>query len=700
MANEANIKAVITAEDRASSTLKGFGNSIDEIGSKVRLALEGAAIAAVGFGVASVKAFSESQDLISQTNAVLQSTGGIAGVTADQVTQLATAWQKQTKFSDEAVRGAENILLTFTKITADKFPQATEAVLNLSTAMHEDLQSAAVQVGKALQDPILGITALRRVGVNFNDAQKEVVKNLVETGHQAEAQALILKELQTEFGGSAVAAGSTFSGSLAKLKNTLNDVEEKIGGTIVTSLTPFIQKAAEAAEKIDWDKVITKTMIALQAAGRVLVPIMVSIGSAVKGVFDWYTKLSPAMQKVVVTALLMTTVIKPITGIITGLLAPIRLLTSGLGALAAVGEGGGLLAALTGPVGIGVLAAGAIGFLGYKLYQTISATKDFVDQQEKANEVIGKGEYQVRLLTLATDRQREAEANLVKRESELQDLLVKQPALHSAVASARDVVTQAQKELNDATLKYGPASDEAAAATRRLEDANQLLNGKLIDSASNTLGVVVANQKLKDSINEVRDAQDSLIQLTNGLKDNTFPGLVVSLQSVSVQAGRTAQDIVGAFAPVADQVVSFQGKLGTLQSTSSTITSQILQNFGTLQSQADQTVKNLNQMPNNTALKVVPRATGGPVEAGSPYIIGERGPELFVPTRNGEILSNQDLKNVNTLPSASPRSGNSTINININAGALMGNDVEARKFAQIIQKHLQDAQNMKGMAVA
>jgi TP901 family phage tail tape measure protein len=38
-----------------------------------------------------------------------------------------------------------------------------------------------------------------------------------------------------------------------------------------------------------------------------------------------------------------------------------------------------------------------------------------------------------------------------------------------------------------------------------------------------------------------------------------------------------------------------------------------------------------------------PRAMGGPVSAGSPYLIGERGPELFVPSSSGTIVPNHAL---------------------------------------------------------
>lgn len=240
MDNTANIKAVITADDKASSVLKSFGDNSVDASKKMMAGVAAAGAAIVAFGVESVKAFEDSQSRIAQTNAVLQSTGGIAGVTADAVTKLSSALERQTSFSDEDVRSVENMLLTFTSIGKDIFPQATKTVLDMATALGEDTQSAAIQLGKALQDPVLGVTALRRVGVNFNSAQQDVIKNLVDTGNAAKAQQLILAELTREFGGSAVAAGNTFAGSLAKLKNQFNNLEETVGQTLVEALMPLM----------------------------------------------------------------------------------------------------------------------------------------------------------------------------------------------------------------------------------------------------------------------------------------------------------------------------------------------------------------------------------------------------------------------------------------------------------------------------
>lgn len=233
--------------DDADKSVKGFGDKISaywgnsvDASKKFGLALAGITAGVVAFGVSSVKSFEQSQAVMAQTEAVLKSTGNAAGITADQVTKLASALEKQTKFADEDIQSAENLLLTFTSIGKDIFPDATKTVLDMSTALGQDLKSSSVQLGKALQDPINGITALRRVGVNFSDAQQEVIAKLVETGKKAEAQKLILKELQTEFGGSAVAAGNTFAGQLAKLNNQFDNVKESIGGLIAAVAVPFL----------------------------------------------------------------------------------------------------------------------------------------------------------------------------------------------------------------------------------------------------------------------------------------------------------------------------------------------------------------------------------------------------------------------------------------------------------------------------
>jgi hypothetical protein len=145
----------------------------------------GAEAALVGFAALSagtmwvIKEFSEAQGVAAQTSAAISSTGGVANVTAEHVDKMAGSLRDLSGVSDESIASGENLLLTFTNIrntdVANTFDDATKASLNMSIALKEDMSSAAMRVGKALQDPVAGVTALRRVGVQLTDAQKDQI---------------------------------------------------------------------------------------------------------------------------------------------------------------------------------------------------------------------------------------------------------------------------------------------------------------------------------------------------------------------------------------------------------------------------------------------------------------------------------------------------------------------------------------------
>jgi peptidoglycan hydrolase CwlO-like protein len=187
---------------------------------------------------------------LAQLDAVLKSTGGAAGVTKEQVTGLAEAMEQTTKFSAEDVLDSSNLLLTFTKISNKVFPRATEAIADMSTAMGTDLKGSTIQVGKALNDPIKGISALTRVGVQFTDQQKDQIKQMVKSGDVVGAQTVILKELETQFGGSAEAAGKTLGGQLIILKNAFGAVGEAVVGSALPMILKFTESSTELFKEL------------------------------------------------------------------------------------------------------------------------------------------------------------------------------------------------------------------------------------------------------------------------------------------------------------------------------------------------------------------------------------------------------------------------------------------------------------------
>lgn len=225
-------------------------------------ALAGAAI--IKFGADSVRAFSESQQVMAQTEAVLKSTGGTANVTAAQIQDYAATWQELTGIQDEAIQGSANLLLTFRDVRNevgagnDIFTQAQTAILDMATAINqgalptmEQLKSTTLQMGKALNDPVAGMTALKRAGVSFNAEQREMIEGLVESGDLLGAQKVILAEVTSEFGGAAKAAGGTFAGSMAKVAAKFDDLQEAVGEKLVPTLETFIDVAGFAVDHIE-----------------------------------------------------------------------------------------------------------------------------------------------------------------------------------------------------------------------------------------------------------------------------------------------------------------------------------------------------------------------------------------------------------------------------------------------------------------
>lgn len=182
-----------------------------------------------------------------QVRAGLESTRGAAGLMYEDVEKSAKKLSSSVLYSKTDILGMQSILLTFPSITKKSFDPTSQIIMDMSTRLGQDLKSSAIQVGKALQDPERGITALRRVGVNFNDTQTETIKKLIATGQTAKAQALILAELNTEFGGSSKAAFD--ADPLAKYNKVVGSMKMQLGEAAIqiqAALAPALMGVAKA----------------------------------------------------------------------------------------------------------------------------------------------------------------------------------------------------------------------------------------------------------------------------------------------------------------------------------------------------------------------------------------------------------------------------------------------------------------------
>ena len=208
------IRYTITANDMVSGKLQGMQGQAVKLESTMGGLTKIMGTLGVGFAVfkgldfvkAGIEKVEEMHQATAQVQAALTSTNNAAGLSMKQLEESAASLASNTKFSSTDVFGMQSLLLTFTSVKDKIFNEAQPAIMDLAQRMGGDLKGASIQVGKALNDPTQGMTALRRVGVSFSEEQKTVIKRLQDTGDLAGAQKIILKELASEFGGSAQAA--------------------------------------------------------------------------------------------------------------------------------------------------------------------------------------------------------------------------------------------------------------------------------------------------------------------------------------------------------------------------------------------------------------------------------------------------------------------------------------------------------------
>ena len=266
--------------DEVQKKTKAVGDTMKDIGEKMSKFITAPLVAFAGF---SIKAWTESQNAITKLGGVLKSTGNVIGYTTDQLEEFASQIQETTGFEDDMVVNAEAVLATFTSIGHEVFPRAIKAAADMSAVMGQDLQGSVVQLGKALQDPITGLTALRRVGVNFNETQKETIKQFVQMGDITSAQNVILKELNKEFGNVAEAMMQTDTGALKALGNDFGNLQEDVGRLLLEALRPLIDGARAL---IKWfmglDEGTKKIIITIGGVTAAVGPLMVVIGTLFK----------------------------------------------------------------------------------------------------------------------------------------------------------------------------------------------------------------------------------------------------------------------------------------------------------------------------------------------------------------------------------------------------------------------------------
>jgi len=268
---------------------------MQKLGKSMAIGLGVAGGAAIAFGKSALDAAQEAEQVQNRVAAIIKATGGAANVSAKQIEKFAQKQQMLVGVDDEVLKKSYGILLTFKNVRNeagkgnDIFNRTAKSLADLAAAGFGDTDSAAKAMGKALQDPIKGVTALSRAGVTFSEDQKKMIRTLVESGDLLTAQKIILGEVEGQVGGTAK-AGVTAS---ERMKIAFGELQEQVGTALLPAFTKLsdwmIETGLPAVQKFfKWMGDNKTTVTAVAIAFGVLTAAVYAANAAM-----WALSLNP-----------------------------------------------------------------------------------------------------------------------------------------------------------------------------------------------------------------------------------------------------------------------------------------------------------------------------------------------------------------------------------------------------------------------
>lgn len=632
-------KIVISAEDKTKQAFQSVKNNLGQLQG-----LGGALGSVIGLGgVASVatilnKMVRETIDAANeqaQLAAVLRSTGQAAGFAQDELNKMADGMSRSSIFSSGEITNAQTRLLSYTGIVGKQFPAAMQAVIDMSARMGMSLEQSAETIGRALDIPSQGLTALTRQGFRFTEAQKELVKELEATGRAAQAQDIILDALETSYGGAAEAARNTLGGALSNLTNQFNDLFElSDNGSFFTVMINDLAIALEAfnaeARNIPFD-----------ALDRLL-PNYDKYRAAMEAIKDEQSRLTGDSNNILPRGSLIGGALKQDI----------------LGKDVMLGDQGGTKSLRD------RIAEQASAFTQANPLKDSIAKQDALKKKlEEVNRLEREGgldpaiaaRYRAQLyedankgatkLTSSIKQLNEAQKETALRIEQERQAWAELEAMQRRQS---DNELRALEDASAAEVEYQQRLDERALALKELFDPSlKLMNiqqqyDELLDAGLITMDEYsFAMKKAADDISGLSDTGK-----------NDFDELKRAIEGFGDSAAETFVDLAftgkASFGDMVDSILRDLAKLAIKRG----ITDSLFAG-------ADDFLSGIFGSIGIAGA----RASGGPVGAGKTYLVGERGPELFTPSSSGTIIPN-DFSG----------GGNVSVNVNVDAS---GGDVSS-----------------------
>ena len=573
---------------------------------------------------------------------------------ADALLKIADAGGKATLFNEEDFTATFKLLTSFRNIGVDSYERVSNAAADLAQVTGQDMKSASMQLAKALEDPARRVTDLARSGTVFTEQQKEQIKALQQSGKLLEAQNLILKEIEAQYGGAAKAAGSAgYAGALDSLNEKWRDFLEAIGkaseagavqlfdqiGQGLDFLTRNIDKLgavsrglmdaikapfvglleginASMGPTVDFEQTFRQSMAvvgnALKVFGDTMRTGWQNIGYLLGESIKWFGTFAEAVSRAMWGA--ADAVVKSIRVIANALSGLINLVNPLRGLLRGFG------------IDVGEMAAGPLRNFANGLTNMISSAKgEVVDFQRWLGQ---QGRFKVETESVSADPFAGAGPKGASGVA----------AAGGGKAGGDTAALKAQRDAQRAREKALATTLEQTAAfadqLRSLEDQKAILEAKLngterearlqIQIRDAVEGLPEAQQRFVEAKLRGIDALEQEVKKQQELADELTDSEKLAKNVYGIFSGSMQSAIKGLIngtKDLNDVLSDLLGKLGDL------FLSMAFNGLG-------------------SALKIPGFASGGRPEVGAPSIVGENGPELFVPDQPGKVIPHGETQGV------------------------------------------------------
>ncbi|MDA5609153.1 phage tail length tape measure family protein [Pasteurella multocida] len=651
-----NLKIKLTAEtakfieeiNKARNSLGKLGKAKGSI-DLTKVALRGlavtAGVVATAFAAVSAAAvqgisiYAETERYMARTEAQLKATGAAVGFTTSELDKFARSVAMNTLASTDGIRNAMSVLMTFKSVTGDIFKQTISLAQDLAEVFKTDVASEARNLGRALETPTEAVSILKRKGIELSESQQELIKKFVESGEKAKAQELILHELQKRVGGAGqAAANDTVTGALDTLGQATDELKEAFA--TATGITDIFKKSVNGLakafiwlrEKIAGPSDMKAYVNELEQSIKKNEELLKLKKQQASSTQYWSTSSNDAEIQRLENGLARQR----------GILAEARakLEEQEKKALAQQNEALKIQADKAenqkGKSGTKSLAQDHLSALDLR-YATET-------QKIELNHQL-----QIKKIQQMSISEKDARAKGFSSALELRKhyLALENQAFDKAMTDQKEKIRREEQERsdkvrsffneirgsgNDPYVQNDITRDEQLAKAEEMHK-QQLLSVEEFEKAKATIEDEYRKRK------EDLDRESAIAQL--GAAASLFDGLAGLMEAT---AGRTSSAYRTMFAlsksfQIAQSLLNLYAAVMKAMNDEKALTP--AQKFANMAAVASAGANVLNQLKSVTISGA--RAMGGPVGGGRAYLVGEKGPEIFVPGASGQITSNENL---------------------------------------------------------